>query len=81
MPRIKGPVTPISSQLRAQLLGAGESLYSIAAQAGVPRSCVSDFLRGRRGLTLDTLDRLAGPLGLSLVQSRRRPRKEKAGAR
>jgi len=64
--------TLISDQLRGQLLAAGESLYELAGRAGVPRSCLAAFVRGDRGLTVDTIDRVCAALGLQLVQTGRR---------
>ena len=62
----------ISDQLRGHLLAAGDSVYSIAAAAGCPRSSLSRFLAGRRSLSLDTVDRVAAAVGLRLVQTGRR---------
>ena len=65
----------ISEQLRAELADDGRSLYELAAAAGVSRSSLGAFLLGNRGLTVDTMDKLAPVLGLRLVAvGRRRPR-------
>ena len=40
--------------------------YELAERAGVDRSIVSRFMAGRRTITLETADRLAGMLGMQL---------------
>ena len=62
----------ISTQLRAHLVDAGESLYGIAKAAGVPRSCLAAFVAGKRSVTVDTVDRIGAVLRLQLVQTGRR---------
>jgi transcriptional regulator with XRE-family HTH domain len=56
-----------SDQLRAILRRDGRTIYAIETAAGVPRGGVGRFLSGERGLTTDTLDRLAGVLGMRVV--------------
>lgn len=62
----------ISDQLRAALVGGESSLHAVAAEAGVPRSSLSRFVRGERSLSLETVDAVAKALGFRLVQTRRR---------
>jgi hypothetical protein len=56
-----------SDQLRAIIRRDGRTIYAIETAAGLPRGGVGRFLAGERGLTTDTLDRLAGVLGLRVV--------------
>ena len=70
----------VSDQLREIILSRGPG-HAIARAAGVDPGIVSRFLRHERGLTLETLDRLAESLGLRLVEIPRaagRPRKPAA---
>jgi transcriptional regulator with XRE-family HTH domain len=71
--RPKGPKT-FSDQLRHILNKCGLSRYEIAKRSGVDEAALSRFVNGRRGLTTDTLDRLAEVLDLELVSRRRRKR-------
>jgi transcriptional regulator with XRE-family HTH domain len=59
----------ISDQLRAVILNRKLTPYSVAVSAGVAPSVVTRFINGERGLTLDTLDRVAGALGLRLIET------------
>jgi plasmid maintenance system antidote protein VapI len=43
----------------------------LALDAGVSHSMVSRFVSGQRGVTIDTMDRLIGTLGLELRPLRR----------
>jgi hypothetical protein len=65
----------LSDQLRTLLAKEPGSLYALAKDAGVPGSVLSRFAAGTRGLTLDSVDKIAGALGLLLVQTRRRPKR------
>lgn len=72
----------ISDQLRMIVRSRGDSPRSIAIEAGVAPAVLSRFLAGTRGMTLDSLDALAGSLGLRLVESiGRAPRRAKSKAR
>ena len=71
----------ISDQLREIILSRGPG-HAVARSAGVDPGIISRFLRHERGLTLETLNRLAEALGLRLVEIPRaadQPRKP-AGA-
>lgn len=67
--RKPGKVESPSDQLR-RIIAAQPSCYDLAARAGVSRSTLTRFLKGERGLTTDTLDRLAGVLKLRIVAGR-----------
>ena len=64
----------VSEQLREAMGGCGESLCQIAGGCGVDDGVLSRFMRGERGLTTKTLDRLCEYLGLELRQSKRKGR-------
>jgi plasmid maintenance system antidote protein VapI len=53
-----------------RIIEAEGSHYDLAERAGVSRSVISRFVRGERGLTTDTLDRLAAVLRLRVVAGR-----------
>ena len=64
----------LSDQLRQAIRDSGQSLCHIAGECGVDDGILSRFMRGERGLTTKTLDRLCAYLGLELRQSRRKGR-------
>jgi DNA-binding phage protein len=64
----------ISDQLR-EALAREPSLYGLAAEAKISRQSLSRFVAGGRGLTLESVDRVAEALGLRLVQGRRRAKR------
>ena len=47
--------------------GCGLSRYEIAKRCGVSESVLSRFMRRERGITLDTLDRIAALLGHTIL--------------
>lgn len=63
MPRITA--SP-SEALRASIVLDGRPVSLIARDAGLPHPVVTRFVRGRRGLSVRSLDRLAAELGLEL---------------
>lgn len=71
--------TPRMGQLvdgvRAALRASKETPYAIAKGAGIARSQLSRLLSGERGMTADTIERLAGYLGLEIVIRPKRTRK------
>jgi hypothetical protein len=56
-----------SDQLRSIIRRDGRTIYAIETAAGVPRGGVGRFLSGERGLTTETLDKLAGVLNFRVV--------------
>ena len=58
--------TTASEVLRAAIASDGRAPHGIDKQAAVPPTTVSRWLRGERGMTLETADRLAAELGLEL---------------
>jgi plasmid maintenance system antidote protein VapI len=60
----------ISDQLRAAIQNSGKTAYAVAKVAGVDPGVVQRFVKGERGLTLDTVDRLAAALNLELSERR-----------
>jgi hypothetical protein len=65
----------ISTQLQAAIRNAGESVYAVSKGSGVPQSVLSRFVNGERGLSLESVDRLAEYLELELQPKRASPRK------
>lgn len=65
----------VSETLRRAVEQSGMSRYVIAKETGIAQSMLSRFVTGRRGLSLDAVDRLAAFLKLELVA---RPARRKA---
>lgn len=61
------PIESVSAQLR-RLIEAEGSCYDLAERAGLPRSVLTRFIKGERGLSLESVDRLAGVLRLRVLK-------------
>jgi transcriptional regulator with XRE-family HTH domain len=57
----------VSDRLRRAISESGLSLNELAERSGTDKGRLSRFMRGERGLTLDTVDKLAGVLRLRLT--------------
>jgi plasmid maintenance system antidote protein VapI len=64
-----------SDQIRDAVDSSGMSRYAICKAIGRPESSMSRFMAGKGGLSMDTLDRLAELLGLSLARPGRKRQK------
>jgi plasmid maintenance system antidote protein VapI len=63
------PKKPVSRILRKVIREKGLTAYATAKQAGVSVDAVQRFLKEQRGLTLETVDKLAGALDLTLCEN------------
>ena len=71
-----------SDELRDAIEASDHTPYALGKAAGVDPGILSRFLAGRRGMTSDTIDRVAGALGLHLgapARGRGRPRRGPTG--
>jgi plasmid maintenance system antidote protein VapI len=59
---------PVSQALRKTIREKGLTAYATAKQAGVSVDAVQRFISEKRGLTLETVDKLAGALDLTLCE-------------
>lgn len=66
----------LSDELRQAVERSGLSRYAIWQQASIDQGSMSKFMAGERGLTLESIDKLAELLGLHIVADaeRRRPK-------
>lgn len=62
----------LHEQLAEAIKASGKLQRHICVEAGIAEPLLSRFLSGQRGLTLDTVDRLADALGLELVKRKGR---------
>lgn len=61
------PNKPLSDQIREAIKASDLSRYAICKAIGWDQGAMSHFLSGRRGMSLETLDRLADLLGWRLA--------------
>jgi transcriptional regulator with XRE-family HTH domain len=59
----------VSEQLRQAIANAPMNRHQIAEKTGIADSVLSRFVRGERGLTLESVDKLAAYFGLELLPS------------
>jgi transcriptional regulator with XRE-family HTH domain len=52
--------------IRRAVEDSGRTAYAIALESGVSQAVLSRFLRGERGINLDTAEKLCRALGLEL---------------
>ena len=62
----------VSRQLRDAIRRSGQSLCQLGARCKVNDAQLSRFMRGERGLTTATVDRLCAYLGLELRESKQK---------
>jgi len=63
-------------QIRRALEASGKTRYRISQESGISQGQLSRLVSGERGLTVDTLERLAECLGLEITI---RPKRRKKG--
>jgi transcriptional regulator with XRE-family HTH domain len=56
----------LSDHLRRIVNQASMSRYAISKRTGIPQSVLSRFVNGERGLSLESIDKLAEVLGLEI---------------
>ena len=65
-----------SEQLREAIRQAGRSRYRISQETGIPQGQLSRFMHGKGGLSLRSVDRLCGCLGLALTPAESNSRED-----
>jgi plasmid maintenance system antidote protein VapI len=58
-------------ELQQAILNCGETEYRVAKDSDVPQPVVSRFMRGQRGISLETASKICQYLGLHLAPVRR----------
>ena len=58
-----------ADQIRKAINESGQSRYAICKRMDFSESVMSKFMHGTSGLSLDTLDRLADVIGMSIVSN------------
>lgn len=60
--------TTMSETIRTTIHDSGLTLYRVAKDAGVAYAPLHRFMNGERGLSVESLDKLCGFLGLELTK-------------
>jgi hypothetical protein len=68
MAKRKTKAKPFSDQLRDAVRDSEHTRYRIAVECNIDHGAMSHFLAGHRGLSLDSIDRLAAFLDLRIVR-------------
>lgn len=63
-------MSKVLTDLKEKIGQCGKSRYVIAKESGVSAAQLSRFMTGERGLSLDSVERVAAYLGLELVLRR-----------
>ena len=61
----------LSDQVRRAIKESGMTRYAICQETGIDQGAMSHFLAGHRGLSMDSLDRLADLLKLNIAKGGR----------
>jgi transcriptional regulator with XRE-family HTH domain len=64
----------ISDALRDAIKASERTHYSLAKEAGIRPQMIDYFMRGEKSLSLETVDKLAPVLQLTVVAGRRKKR-------
>jgi transcriptional regulator with XRE-family HTH domain len=68
---------PLSEELREAVERAGLSRYSIWQQTGIDQGTLCKFMAGDRGLSIESIDKLAELLGLHICTADAEPSRPK----
>lgn len=64
----------LSDQIRKAIADCEHTRYRIAQETGINEAALGKFFHGERGLSLDSLDKLAEFLGLEIVTKHKKGR-------
>ena len=76
MPKKKQRLT-LSDELRQAIERSGVSRYGIWQQTGIDQGTLCKFMVGDRGLSIESIDKLAELLGLHICTADTKPRRLK----
>ncbi len=68
--RLHSPSRGLVDELRDAILNCGQTEYRVSKESGVAQPILNRFLRGERGISLETAAKLCKYLGLHLVPAR-----------
>ena len=70
----------VSEQLESQIRTYPETVYRLSKEAGIPNPTLLRFLSGKRGLSMESINRLADFFGLELAPKAAKPSKSTKSA-
>lgn len=59
-------MSQILDELKRRIQASGKSRYALSKQTGIEESALSRFMAGTRGLSIDSIEKLAEALDLEL---------------
>jgi len=68
--RLHSSTRSLVDELRDAILNCGETEYRVAKDSGVAQPILNRFLRGERGISLETAAKVCKYLGLHLAPAR-----------
>jgi len=69
-------MAPILDDIRKAIKASGKSRYRIAQDTGISQGQLSELMAGTKGLSVESLERLADYLGLEVVTRPKRQRRK-----
>ena len=64
-------MSQILDELQRRIQASGKSRYALSKETGIEESALSRFMAGTRGLSIDSIEKLAKALGFELVMRKR----------
>lgn len=74
IPCMKRQSNKLSDQIRQAIDDSGQTRYRIAEGAGIDESALAKFYNGKRGLSLNSLDKMASYLELYICKRNKKER-------
>jgi hypothetical protein len=72
---------PLTEQLKRVILESEKSRYAISKETGIGQDTLSLFVNGKRGLSMEAIDRIGECLMLKIVSTIKNPRQGKPKSR
>jgi hypothetical protein len=70
---------PLTDQLRQAISTSGKTRYAISKETGIGQDTLSLFVNGKRGLSMEVMDKLGECLGLRIVADNSKSKAKKGG--
>jgi len=70
-------MSQILDELQRRIQASGKSRYALSKETGIEESALSRFMAGTRGLSIDSIEKLAKALGCEIIIRKRKKRGRK----
>ena len=67
-------MSQILDELQRRIQTSGKSRYALSKEAGIEEAALSRFMAGTRGLSIDSIEKLAKALGCEIIIRKRKKR-------